>query len=109
MYQEGVFREPFSVPAGASSARMSCGLAPVIQVVYNRVSAASRYDPHDILVRVIDLLMLSVRWYKGEVSRRELFSLLAVRSAHDGTMTTRCVYDRVWKTIRSLGAKVREV
>jgi hypothetical protein len=80
-------------------------LTPTLEVVDDRIATSSSYDPNDILFTVVNFLVLSIRWYESEVSRRKLLSLRTVRATHNGAMTARSIHDGICVEFQNTSSK----
>lgn len=72
-------------------------LTPPFEVVNNWVSTSPCYDPDDVFVAVIDLLVLCIGRDKREVARNKFLFLFTIGPADDSAMALGCVYKRIWK------------
>lgn len=79
------------------SVRLSLVAVPPRQIDHDWLGAAAHEDPHDVLVRRVDLLVLCPRRDEGEVAGRELVALQVVLAAarvrHEHAPAGRGVYD----------------
>jgi hypothetical protein len=99
---DGLFRYWKTLPGNGNlspecglSQQSLVGLAPVFEVVNNRISSTSCDYPFDFLAAIIDLLVFSICWNERKVSRCKLLSFRTIRSTNNGTVTARSVYDSI--------------
>lgn len=54
----------------------SSACSPTLQIIHDRHSPATSYNPLQLLIAIIDLLMFCIRWYQCKVPFIQLLSLL---------------------------------